>query len=332
MFGLLALAAVLSLLALAAARPLANRAKEELESAVSAACEPCELKIENASLGFSPPDLRLNGISFRQGDPRDSAVSFDAASAEIPLPLYNLSGAPWLLGTIRVSGLHVTVHEGDLSLKKKAKPPSEGKPLELEVAGISVSGGAFTYRKDSPAGSGFIRLTDIAADIGPFGTYGEWLEKPLTGEAVATLERSGRVDLKVASRLDKEGPFVDVSLSVKALKLREMNAYFRPEEGVSLAGQLLEAEGKVKVRDRSADGLVVARYEGLELEFHANRHRGALEALFTNLGAAIKVNQGNSREPRRERLEAVVTRRHERESVVSFILRTLKEAMLRVAT
>lgn len=323
---------VLSLLAWAAARPLSNRVKEELESAVSAACEPCELTIESAGLGFSPPALRLSGIRFRQGDPRDSAVIAEVDSAVIPVPLNNLSGAPWLLGTIRLSGLHVTVHEGDLSLKKKERPPSEGKPLELKVAGITVSEGAFTYRKDSPAGSGFIRLTEIAADIGPFGTYGDWLQKPLTGEAVATLERSGRVDLKVASRLDKEGPFVDVSLSVKALKLREMNAYFRPEEGVSLGGHLVDAEGKVKVRDRSADGLVVARYEGLELEFHANRHRGALEALFTNLGAAVKVNKGNSGEPRRERIEAVVTRRHERETVVSFILRTLKEAMLRVAT
>jgi ABC-type glutathione transport system ATPase component len=37
----------------------------------------------------------------------------------------------------------------------------EGAPLELECEGVAVNGAAFSYRKDSPAGAAWIRLTGI---------------------------------------------------------------------------------------------------------------------------------------------------------------------------
>lgn len=333
LFGLLALAALLTLAAALAARPLANRLRTELESAVAEACEPCELRIEQARIGISPPRVELSGLSLRQGDPRDSAVQAEADSVTVPVPLYNLGGSPWLLGLVRVENLRVLLHEGDLTLKKTEKPAEAGgRPFDFECGGIAVSGASFTYRKDSPAGAAYLRFTQVVADIGPFGNFGAWVHKPLKGLATAQLEGSGSVRLEAETRLDEEGPWVDVKLRVRGQKLREVNGYFRPEEGVRLSGLLLDSDATVKVRGSRAEGSVMARYEGLEVFFHENRHRGALSALLNNLGALVKVNKGNSGEPRSERERAVVTKRHAKESVVSFILRTLKEAVLRVAT
>lgn len=332
LFGALALAALLALVAVLAARPLADRLRTSLESAVAGACEPCELRIEAARIGLSPPRVELSGISFRQGDPRDSAVEAEADSLTVPLPFANLGGPPWRVGRVSARNLRVLLHEGDLSLPKPKRPEKEGSTPEFECEGITASGASFTYRKDSPAGAAYLRLTQISADIGPFGSHGHWVHEPLRGEATAQLEGSGQVRLDVETRLAEQGPWVDVKLRVRGQKLREVNDYFRPEEGVRLGGVLLDSDATVSVRNTRADGIVMARYEGLEVFFHENRHRGALSALLNNLGALVKVNSGNSGEPRKERERAVVTKRHPKESVVSFILRTLKEAVLRVAT
>lgn len=331
LFGLLILAGLFFVVLLAAARPAANWLKGEVEKSVAEACDPCQLLIGELSLGISPPRVVAKHITFEQGDPRDSAVSAEAEELVMPIPWSNLGGGPLYLGRARVSGLSVTLHEGDSSFPKKEKPAAEeGKGFESD--GILVSGASFTYRKDSPAGASTIRLHEISAEIGPFGSFGHWKGKEISAKAEATLENSGKVNLGVDARLEEEGPWVDVDLRLRGQSLKEMNRYFRKEEGVSLDGRLLESRGVVKVRNAQAEGHVVAKYEGLKVQFHANRHRGALSAIFTNLGVAVAVNKGNSGEPREDRQSAVVTRRHKKESVVGFILRTLKEAVLRVAS
>lgn len=327
------MAALLAVVALAFSRPAARRLKEEIESAVGEACDPCQLKIGELSFGLSPPGVIFSNVKFEQGDPRDSAVAFDAARVVVPVSPSNIGKGPWKIGLVRFSGLDVTVHEGDLSLPKKtAKEGDSAKPLEFECEGVEISAASFTYRKDSSAGAARIRLPELTAEIQPFGSYGPWLQKEIVAQANAQLESSGKVKLTAKTLIGVEGPWADVDLSIQGLNLKEMNSYFRLEEGVTMGGKLLNAHGTVEVRNTQAAGRVEASYEGLDLMFHSNRHRGGLSAILTNLGVAIKVNKGNSGEPRKDRAESVVTKRHAKESVVSFILRTMKEAVLRVAT
>ncbi len=328
----MALFAIVSLLLLVLAKPAATRLKEELESGAADACEPCKLRVEELSFGVSPPRVILSGIKFESGDPRDSAVSFEAEQIVVPVPPRNLGGSgPWHLGLVRISGIQVLVHEGDLTLPKKKKEEG-GEPLQLEVEGVEVTAASFTYRKDSPAGAAKIHLPELSAEISEFGTYGEWLEKKIEGKAEASLESSGKVALITSTLIGVEGPWVDVDLRIRGQNLKELNAYFRPEEGVTMSGKLLDSRAVVNVRNEQAIGNVEVRYEGLAIMFHPNRHRGGLSAILTNLGALIKVNKGNSGEPRRDRGGAVVVRRHAKESVVSFILRAMREVALRVAT
>jgi hypothetical protein len=298
---------------------------------VGEACDTCKLRVGSLSFSLAPPGIVLSEVHFEQGDPRDSAVLLEAMKAEIPISLSSLFGDTKKIGLVRFTGVDVTVHEGDLLLPKKAKD-KQGEGAKFECAGVEISTASFSYRKDSGAGAAWIRLPDVTAQIGAFGSYGDWLNKKITGTAEAQLEKSGQVKIMAETLIGVEGPWANVDLRVGKLNLSEMNPYFRPEEGVSMKGRLLESHGKVEVRNLEASGFVEARYEGLDLTFHPNRHRGGLSAILTNLGVAIKMNKGNSGEPRSERKSAVVTKRHKKESVVGFILRTLKEAMLRVAT
>ncbi|MGZ3707045.1 MAG: hypothetical protein ACXVA8_13530, partial [Bdellovibrionota bacterium] len=126
-------------------------------------------------------------------------------------------------------------------------------------------------------------------------------------------------------------PNVKVDLALDGQNLSDVNPYFEVEEGVTLNGRVLRSHSLVSLKDTAAKGDVEVAYEGLKLKFHSNRHRGGLSALLDNLGVTIKVKGENSGDIRSKREREVETRRHPRESVVSFILRTMREAAMRVA-
>lgn len=298
--------------------------KPQIEGAVSG------LKIEALSLGLFPIGLSFHGVHLKNGDPRDSAVFMEADSLFVPIGLNNLFRQRWLIGTIVARGVRVTVHEGDAHFPKFEKKSAPLPPFLCD--GIRVDDAAFIYRKDSPAGSAFIRLPEVSAEALAFGNYGEWREQPAEAGARAVLEQSGKVMLRVKAWLYEQGPHAEVDLRIDDQILSQVNGYFEPEEGVTLKGRLLSSRALVKVKANQATGDLEAKYAGLEIDFHKNRHRGGFEALLLNLGAEVKLDKKNTEETRRERLGAVVTQRHARESVVSFILRTMREAALQVAT
>ncbi len=298
--------------------------KPRIEAAVNG------MELDSLAVTVAPPSLVLHGARLRDGDPRDSAVFARAERVVVPLDWRSLFSDPWRFGVIHASGVSVTVHEGDAHFPRGDGQTSLLPPFLCE--GIRVDDAAFNYRKDSRAGAAVLRLAQVTAKAEAFGNFGEWRARAAEAEARALLEKSGQVKLRVAAWLHENEPRVEVDLSIHGQKLASVNPYFEPEEGVTLRGLLLSSRALVKVRGWRAEGNVEANYAGLAIKFHKNRHRGGLDALLLNLGAALKLDQANTEESRLERLGAVVTTRHPRESIVSFILRTMREAALRVAT
>lgn len=286
------------------------------------------LRVNRVEAGIFFPRLILRGVEYRHGDARDSAVLAKVRAATIRIPLQNLWQKRWKLGLLTLDGLDVLVHEGDLHLPKAA---SSQEP-SFFCEGLEARDATFTYRKDSPAGAAWIRLTSISAGSGPFGSGEGWEERSVFAEAKARLEKSGEVRLRVEARFSAPEPHVKVDLTLDGQHLSELNPYFEVEEGVSLSGQLMTSEAHVQIEGRRAEGVVHAKYENLGITFHPDRNHGGLSSLLYNLGVQIKVNKGNSQEPRKDREKGVVTARHEHESVVSWVLRTMREASMLVAT
>ncbi|MGZ3654785.1 MAG: hypothetical protein ACXVB9_01930 [Bdellovibrionota bacterium] len=296
---------------------------------MSAACPSCGLRLEGLSISLAPPAVVLTGVQFHTGDPRDSAVHISVERLNVPVPLANLREGPWKLGVVTVDGAKVLVHEGDALFPSAPASGAAGKGFE--AAGLLVRSAEFTYRKDSPAGAAYIRVHEVNADAGPFGTSALLHDQQLIGHADARLEKSGAVTLGVAAAFFAASPNVKVDLALDGQNLSDVNPYFEVEEGVTLNGRVLRSHSLVSLQDTAAKGDVEVAYEGLKLKFHSNRHRGGLSALLDNLGVTIKVKGENSGDIRSKREREVETRRHPRESVVSFILRTMREAAMRVA-
>jgi hypothetical protein len=301
-----------------------------VQSAVNESCTHCELQIGSLDLGLFPPRAILGGVTYREGDPRDSLLVAQAKVTVVPLPLSNLRKGPWRVGMIRVEGANVLVEEGSKSLPKP--PPSPGKNTEILFAGASILHAEFTYHYNAPSGPALIRVHEIDAHGGPFGTGESSKDVAIDATADARLEGSGKVSLSVSAAFFADTPTCDVDLRLTGQNLAEMNSYFGVADGVELSGKLLDARGIAKIRGKRGEGDVTASFTGLGVHFRPNRKRGGLLAFFENLGAKVKVKGANFSDPRSAKERQVVTTRHERETVVSMVLRTLKEAALRVAS
>ena len=305
-------------------------ARPRVEAAVNHSCGHCELQIGSLDFGLFPPRAIVGGITYREGDPRDSLLVAQAKVVEVPVPLSNLRSGPWRIGVIDVKGASVLLEEGDSHFPKP--PTAPGKEQGFDFYGLALHHAEFTYRKNTPAGPALIRVHEIDAHAGPFGTGEKSKDLPVDATADARLEGSGKVSLSVSAAFFADSPSCEVDLRLTGQNLSEMNAYFGVADGVLLSGRLIDSRGIAKIQGKRGEGDVTVTFEKLGVHFRADRHRGGLLAFFENLGAKVKVKGGNFADPRSAKERQVVTERHAGESVVSMILRTLKEAALRVAS
>lgn len=300
-----------------------------LQTAVNQSCGHCEFKIGSLEFGLFPPRAILGGVSYREGDRRDSLLGAQARLAVVPLPLSNLKPGPWRIGLIILQDVNVTLEE---SSEKFPKPPSAPKKDErFEFAGVLVRNAEFIYRNFTPAGPAVIQVHDISASAGPFCIAENCKNQAIDAHADARLENSGKVDLTVSAAFFADSPHVDVDLKLAGQDLKDVDPYFSVSDGIQLEGKLISARGVVKVRGTRGEGDALVNFANLGVHCRADRHRSGLLAFFENLGAKVKLKSANFTDPRSAKEHQVVTERHSGESVVSLILRTLKEAALRVA-
>jgi hypothetical protein len=96
---------------------------------------------------------------------------------------------------------------------------------------------------------------------------------------------------------------------------------------VELRGEIRRGNASAEVRGRSLSAWADIRYRDFDIHFGRTRGRGGLKALLSNLIADIELGENKLRPGGK----SVGVRRLPRESLVSFILRGLKLAAVRVA-
>jgi hypothetical protein len=123
-----------------------------------------------------------------------------------------------------------------------------------------------------------------------------------------------------------------VVLKIEDQNLKDLNSYFFPSDGIELLGRLHFGLGVVSLDGSVLRSTVTARYSDFNLTLNANKERSGLEAFFGNLLSGLKIDDGDLDEGRKGQAASVELRRKKEESVVSALLRGLREAVLKVAT
>lgn len=310
--------------------------RHALKALILDRCATCKLDLAQVGVRLFGGGLSLKGVNFSVGDPKDVFITASIASLTAdmyPLALYR---RVLHLGPIVIEKPEVTVVE-------TAEPPpdakkdgasAEGESSEdsIDVESIRVKNGSFTYvheRKERQAG---LHLKMIDADVLSFGSSPDWREHQARGHATGTLEESGRFELAVGAYLFEPAPHLDLGLVVFEQNLSDLNKFFLTDEGISLEGRLIEGWGTVAVRGKEADARVQARFQDLDISVGSTPERSGLSAFFSNLVASLRLRSKNLAADPEEQSRKVHIERESDESLVSFILRALKDAALKVAS
>lgn len=285
----------------------------------------CSLKVSSVSV--RPGHVVVRGFALRAGREEEERWEISARVLTLRPHWAALARGKWAFEELSAGGLKVELHEGEAK-----KPRAERKELPaFSVGRVRVSDGAFRYLRHKAGQRGTIELTEIVLNGGPIGTADGLDENLSRFDAEARLEGSGRVRLTVNARFFQADPALRLRLELSGQDLAGVNRYFEPMDQLKLKGRLVRSEAVLSSDGASLRATVDVRYRGLDVQFLGGRERSKFSAFLGNLLKGLGIDEENLDEERSLTRGQVSLRREPGESIVSFVLRGLKEAAMKVA-
>jgi len=304
--------------------------RHRLISMVHDRCGTCELSLGRVRVSLLPPALSGSRTHFTGGEPNATVLDVEAEHVYIPFSLLPLLKGRLRTGRIVIDQPSVTITEGDLYASSSAKD-DKARPLDLEIAGIKVNKAAFIYIRNYPGRKARLAVSRINAEAGPVGSSERLRKADAEGSADGLLEESGEFRLKVRAKLLAETPDVDVELQITGQDLSKLNPFLEPTDGIKLKGGVLEGRSSVTIRGAHLNSSAYMRYRGLNVKIKKDKTRGALSAFFQNIMAAVTIGKQNSDGGNYDRRGAAELRRKPKETVISFTMRGMEEAAMKVS-
>ncbi len=297
-------------------------------------CPSCQLDLGTFSVEYFPLSIVLRKPNLIQGDPSETEISASAERIVAQFSLPDLYQGNLYFRSILVDSPEVTVTEGD-GVKKKEKTPAEGSmaesqnSLEYGVNKVSIFHGKFTYVRKYSDRTATIRLDELQGHVGAWGTREE---ASVTEASIdGTLEKSGTIHLEVGVPLHEKDLRVNVRLTIDKMDLSHLNPMFEPSDGIKLRGMIVHGQADTDVMGRSLTSTVDIGYYGLDIIFEKTKDRGALKNLLAKFLKSVKLKSEHAAPPSKEPPNKVTLERKPKESLVSFILRGMKQGAFGIA-
>lgn len=294
-------------------------------------CGTCELSLSGVDISLLPPALSGRNAVFIGGTPNATVVRAKAKRVYVPVSFFPLFKSRFRVGLVEIEELSVEATEGDLQVPSSVEDIS-ARPLDLEIEGIEVKKGSFAYVREHAGRKGRLEVSDINAAVGPVGTSERLRDKDVAASADGLLEHSGQFNLQVRARIFAKAPDVDVKLRIAGQDLAALNAFFKPNDGVQLKGLIIDGRSSVAIRGTKLKASTYVRYRGLKVRMKENEERSALSAFFQTFLASVTMRKQNADSGNYDRTGEVELERKPKETVISFALRGMKEAAMKVSS
>ncbi|MCX5793697.1 MAG: hypothetical protein NTY45_15985 [Elusimicrobia bacterium] len=305
--------------------------RRRLVAAVQDNCKTCELSLGRVSVSLWPLALSCKDVRFTGGTPNATVIHAEAGRVYAPFSLLPLFKSRFRIGRIEIEQPAVIVTEGDLSAPSSGED-SAAPGLDLEVDGIVVRNSSFTYIREHAGLKGILGASRINAVVGPIGSSDRLRDADAAAAAEGLLEHSGQFSLQVRAKIYAKAPDVDVNLQIAEQDLAALNPFFRPNCGIRLKGVLIEGRASAAIRGERLHSSAYLRYRGFSLKIKKNEERGGLSAFFQNIVAAVTMSEQNAGGGNYDRRASVDLERKHKETLISFVLRGMKEAALEVSS
>jgi hypothetical protein len=329
---LIALAVVLIILIISTPVIVQRVIRRQLTAFVKESCGSCTLSLDRVHLSVMPFSVILEGVRLAGGDPKTTRVDAEAERIVALSTLRSLVSGKLRFEGIQIHAPYVVVTEGDLPLPPPG--PEEGTRTIYVINGMQVVNGRFTYIRvfgvGKEARKAILHVKDIQGNVGKLGNTPQLRGQTVRGHAKGRLENSGEFLLTVETVLFSKVLQVDVDLRMAEQNLADMS-FFQISDGISLAGKLNKGQSSTKIRGEKLTGWVQAQYRGLDVQFEKTKSRGEISTFVDNLVRSIKLHSSTVGKKPADRIRSVQLQREERETLLHFILRGMKDAALKVA-
>ncbi len=305
-----------------------------LNRLVTKPCGHCSLLVDSVVVQIFRPGFSLKGVRFSANVGGNTTLSANISELTMQMYFLGLFEKKLHLGPIVVRDPVVNVVERDLANHRETQGGKADSALvvSLEVDGILMHGGDFTYVHEVGSKQGAVRVHEIELQIQRFGTIAELRKKKFYGHALGRLEKSGRFELNASADFFSAEPDVDVELFLKGQNLSDLNHYFDPADGVKLEGKLLEGHALVSIDGTVANSKAVATYENLAFTAQQEGDRSALGAFLINFFGGLAMGSHNLYDTAAEKMQTATLQREPGQTVLAFILQSMKAAALKIPT
>lgn len=317
--------------------------RRTLVNSIQENCPECSLEISSSTFNPLTGVFSLGEISFRYIQKASIELSAKIQNAEGELSCLDL-----LRGNISLSSVVIEKPEVVLvdiggtteeagadsvsaSTDKSQEKLESKEGLRFSVSYMQIKQGAFSYVNKDKGIESRLNMGPISGSMEGLGNTKEFKENTAFSRLVGRIENSGEVVLAVHSKVFERPLQVSVDVQAKEQNLSDLNNFFNKFAGLSLEGALIEGTSQVRLVDKSIKASVFARFEKFNVEFSKTRERNAVSSFFMNLAEAVIYDNQNLDKNKAAQIKHVEINRKNDESLVGFILRSMKEAALKVA-
>ncbi len=309
-----------------------NWQKKKIEAQVHESCSSCQLKIGDISYSLLAPGLiQITSLNYVTGTGHALETKFSAAQIRIEFEPKKLFEKLIDIRQIEIKTAEVQLEDID---QMPPQPPTESKgesEFHFNIQRLHFSNAQLKYNRQHHKTSATIMVNHIRGDIKDLTDIKRPNSQLSTGHFDLNIEKTGHIELNIDTPNFLKMKAAMVSLAVSNQDLAELNIFLHPNAGVNLKGQLIHGLGFVNMTGRHEAVKLNAVYKNLEVKVEPHVQRSELESYFTNLGASLVFNPENLKFAPTDQSRSIETDRQEKESLVGFMLRGLKEAAIQVA-
>jgi len=221
--------------------------KKTLINRVQQSCETCQLDIGQVGVGFFHlGSLSFTDVHLQQGVRGAADLEASVPRMEVVVNVFDVLSDNLHIDRFLVKKPDVMYTDGERPKPKAAE--SEGESAEeskwnIHVKDFAVEDGTFTYRRVLHKEASLLKLHSINLKFLPFGSSIKRIEM----RSQFQLEKSGSIELNVATPWKSNQLEADVLVLIKNQNMADLNVFFKTNDGVILQGIMLDGRGEVNV-------------------------------------------------------------------------------------
>ncbi len=284
---------------------------------LKAACPACEFSMEDVTLSWD--GFGLQKVHFTTGTGQQRLEAEIATIYLYPNVTSLLNGKPRLQNITFDQPKMIFHDEGEKSAQKQSES-SFALPPHLH---IQIDNGDFTYIRDVKNTHATLTIEHIQALIGPEADL-------LRARATAQLGQTESLNLTVSADLHKNPLEATIEMRAKDQDMKVLSDFFEPNAGVKMEGILIAGHVVSQLKGTHVSTQLTMEFKDFKLKVKPMYDRDGVQAFFTNLAAAVALKKKNVGAQEKEKTESIETDREGQESLVSLVLRSWKEAALKI--